>query len=96
MDSDRICVRANTMYNLVDLNTKMAERIVPLFVPEGHSNVHPKAKVDPKANVSGIKIFFNNKTKTVQNVLGHSWVKLDATSSKFVKAVQTFFENETE
>jgi len=51
VDSDRICVRANTMYNLVDLNTKMAERIVPLFVPEGHSNVHPKGKVDPKANL---------------------------------------------
>ena len=58
VDSDRICVRANTMYNLVDLNTKMAERIVPLFVPEGHSNVHPKGKVDPKANVSSRKIFF--------------------------------------
>ena len=46
-----ICVRANTMYNLVDLNMRMAERVVPLFVNEEYTNIHPSSKVDPKSNV---------------------------------------------
>ena len=50
VDGVGTCARANTMYQLVDLNRK-AERILPNLVADC-ANIHPASQVDPKATVS--------------------------------------------